>query len=151
MSTGSQSTFYRQQAHSYAVSSVQRCDTSNQILIQTVHLLHIRFVNIEPTDVRILLYSSLVHTLRQRNIAMLETPPHHELPRCAAIFLCQLDDDRVLHSQRSGKWGVGFDGDVVLLAVGSKLRSSVERMHFYLIDSRFEFRFRGEELVDLWM
>lgn len=80
---------------------------------------------------------------------MLQAPSYVKLSRRATIFLCQLDDSRVLHPKGPRKWRISFNDDVVLLTMGGEFRPSVEGVNFYLVHSRLEPWVTGEELVNL--
>ena len=80
---------------------------------------------------------------------MLQRPPHQQLSRSTSIFLAQLYDCGVIHAQSSREGRVGFDDDVVGLAVGCYGVSGVEGVDFDLVYGGFEAGGGGKEFVDL--
>jgi len=67
--------------------SIGRIPVSNQIFIQSIHCLHIPVLNLKSIHHSISSDSLLCHTLWQRHIPMLQTPPHQQLRGCAAVSL----------------------------------------------------------------
>lgn len=58
------------------LTDVKKRLTGNQILIQTIHNLHITILDHEFSDLRIFDDTLLLHTLRQWHIAVLQTPAY---------------------------------------------------------------------------
>ena len=69
--------------------------------------------------------------------------------RSTRILLRERDDLGVLHLQRSNKWRISLDNNVVLLAEGRDVRPGIERMHLDLVDRWGNPGFRIEKLLQL--
>lgn len=128
---------------------VDRQLTSNKILVQIIHPLHIRLFDLDLANIRILHDPLLPHTLWQRHIAMLHAPPYHQLRRCALVLVRELHNRRILHLVGACQRCVRFNRNAVLLAVLGKLGASVEWVDLDLVDGGLDAWVRGEELVDL--
>jgi hypothetical protein len=123
--------------------------TSDQILVQLVHLRHVVALDLEAANLCVLGDARLPDALGQRHIAVLQAPPYQQLAGRARILLGEGHNRGVLHAQRPDQRRVGLDDDAVLLAKGSDVFARVERVHLDLVDRRRNPRLRVQKLLEL--
>ena len=86
-------------------------------LVQSIELGHVFIVKCEVINLGVVNDARRCVALRQRHISLLQTPAHKDLIGTFVMFLADADQCRILRLLVANKRAVGFDDDVVLLAV----------------------------------
>ena len=109
--------------------------TSDKVLIQPIHLLHVGVFNGEASNLPVLDDPRPFHALGQWHVAVLQAPPNQQLCRRARVLFGKRNNSCILHPQRPSKWRVRLYCDLVISAEGSNVFARIERVHLYLIHS----------------
>lgn len=101
----------------------------HEVLVKTIHLLHIRVLDVEPFHLSILKDTTLGDALWKRHVSMLQRPPYEKLSWRARVLFGKASDGGMSHPQGSNKWGIRLHSDSLLFAVVADLGPGVERVH----------------------
>jgi hypothetical protein len=86
-------------------------------LIQAIQFLHIVLIQFETVHISIALDSGRRVALGERHESLLQTPAYEDLVGRHFVLIRDADESLVLSLFVADKWAVGFDDDVVGLAV----------------------------------
>lgn len=86
-------------------------------LIQAIQLLHIVLIQFETVNISIALDSGRRVALRERHESLLQTPSHEDLVGRHFVLIGDATESLILSFFVADKRAVGFDDDVVGLAV----------------------------------
>jgi hypothetical protein len=95
--------------------------TGHQVLVQSVHCLHVTVLDFEASNLRVLDDPFLLHTLGQGHVAVLQAPADQQLAWGAGILVGKGYNGWVLHPQGSDKRRVCLYNNIMLLAKGSNI------------------------------
>lgn len=123
--------------------------TCDKVLVQPIHRLHVGIIDGKAANITVLNDPRLLDALGQRHVAMLQAPPHQQLPWRARVFLGEGDYGWMLHFQCPNKRSICLDHDIVLLAERGDVLPRVEWVGLHLIHRRKNPRLGIQELLYL--